>query len=123
MSKKILIVDDSEFDREIMKRFLTKAGYDNLVLAETGEEGLQKARTEQPDLIVLDVMLPKLDGFKICRMLKFDEKYKDIPILMCTSLAREADEATGFEVGANDYITKNFDPPDLIAKVKKLLGE
>ncbi len=123
MSKRILVVDDSELDRQIILRFLMKAGYEEIVVAETGEEGLAKARSEKPDLIILDVMLPKFNGYKICRMLKFDEKYKNIPIIMCTSRGRESDEKLGMEVGADAYVTKDFDPPELMLKIKKLLGE
>ena len=123
MSKKILVVDDNEFDREIMHRFLKKAGYADIIMAETGQEGLDKARTENPDLIILDIMLPKLDGYKICRMLKFYSKYKDIPVIMCTSRSQDADKKLGFDVGADYYYTKDFDPPELLAKIKEILGE
>ena len=123
MGKKILIVDDNELDREIMHRFLKKAGYDNIIMAETGQEGLDKARTENPDLVILDIMLPKIDGYKVCRMLKFDSKFKNIPVIMCTSLSQDSDKKLGSDVGADFYYTKDFDPDDLLARIKEILGE
>jgi len=86
-------------------------------------EGLRRAQDEKPDLIILDVMMPKADGFKVSRMLKFDVKYRDIPIIMLTARAQETDRATGKDVGADAYITKPFDGPALLAKIQELLGE
>lgn len=123
MAKKILVIDDNDLDREIMKRFLTKAGYLDIIMAQSGQEGVDKARSEKPDLIILDIMLPKVDGYEVCRMLKFDVKHKDIPVIMCTSRGQESDQRLGQEVGADYYFTKDFDPPQLLAKVKELLGE
>ncbi len=120
--KKILIVDD---EAEIVKAVqirLEHEGYEVLVAAD-GQEGLAKAKTESPDLVVLDVMLPKLDGFEVCRFLKFDEKYKKIPIIMLTARAQKIDEDTSKQVGADAYIAKPFDRGAVIAKIKELLGE
>jgi len=120
--KRILIVDD---EAEIVKAVqirLEHEGYDVLV-ASDGQEGLDKAKTESPDLVILDVMLPKLDGFEVCRFLKFDQKYKKIPVIILTARAQKIDEDTSRQVGADAYIAKPFDRGAVIAKIKELLGE
>jgi len=120
--KKILVVEDeAELTGAIQIR-LEQAGYEVLI-AYDGQEALEKARTENPDLIVLDLMLPKIDGYKVCRMLKFDEKYKKIPVVMLTARAQEKDENLGYEVGADAFITKPFKYQVLLAKIAELLGE
>ena len=120
--KKILVVEDeAELTGAIQIR-LEQAGYEVLI-AYDGQEALEKARTENPDLIVLDLMLPKIDGYKVCRMLKFDEKYKKIPVVMLTARAQEKDENLGYEVGADAFITKPFKYQVLLAKITELLGE
>ncbi len=120
--KKILIVDD-ELDLVETVRFpLELEGYDVLV-SYNGEDALNQARKENPDLILLDLMLPKLDGYKVCRLLKFDERYKHIPILMLTAKTQEKDKALGKETGADEYITKPFDMNDLMEKVKRYLSK
>jgi DNA-binding response OmpR family regulator len=121
MSKKRILVVDDEVDLVETVRFsLDLEGYDVLV-AYNGEEALNQARKENPDLILLDLMLPKLDGYKVCRLLKFDERYKHIPILMLTAKIQEKDKATGMETGANEYITKPFEMDELMKKVKNYL--
>jgi len=115
--KKILVVDDEPDLVETIRFPLEMEGYQVLV-AQNGEEGLNQAKRESPDLIILDLMLPKLDGYKVCRLLKFDEKYKHIPILMLTAKAQEKDKLLGKETGADDYMTKPFDIDKLIEKVK-----
>jgi two-component system alkaline phosphatase synthesis response regulator PhoP len=121
-SKKILIVDD-EMDLVETVRFpLEMEGYDVLV-SHNGEDALNQARKENPDLILLDLMLPNLDGYKVCRLLKFDDRYKHIPILMLTAKSQEKDKALGMETGANEYITKPFDIRDLLKKVKGYLNQ
>lgn len=120
--KKILVVEDeAELTGAIQIR-LEQAGYEVLI-AYDGQEALEKARTENPDLIVLDLMLPKIDGYKVCRMLKFDEKYKKIPVVMLTARAQEKDENLGYEVGADAFITKPFKYQVLLAKIAELLGD
>lgn len=120
--KKILIVDD-EIDLVDTVRFpLEIEGYGVLV-AYNGEDALNQARKENPDLILLDLMLPKLDGYKVCRLLKFDERYKHIPILMLTAKSQEKDKVIGMETGADEYITKPFDIDYLMRKVKEYLNE
>ncbi len=120
--RKILVVEDeAELTGAIQIR-LEQAGYEVLT-AYDGQEGLEKARVENPDLIVLDLMLPKMDGYKVCRMLKFDEKYKKIPVVMLTARAQEKDEDLGYEVGADAFITKPFKYQALLAKIAELLGD
>lgn len=120
MAKKILIVDDEKDLVETVSFRLQSAGYD-VIKAYDGQEGLDKARKEKPDIIILDLMLPKMDGYKVCAMLKRDQKYKNIPILMFTARAQESDEKLGLEVGADAYVTKPFESQALLAKIKELL--
>lgn len=120
--KKILFIDDEADLVKVVTFRLERAGYE-VISALDGQEGLDKARGEKPDLIVLDLMLPKVNGYKVCRMLKFDEKYKYIPIVMFTARAQEADKKMGKEVGADAYIVKPFEPEILLSKIKELLGE
>ena len=96
-------------------------GYE-CVTAMDGEEGLKLAREISPDLIILDVMMPKINGYKISRLLKYDNKYKDIPILMITARSQEEDKIIGEETGANEYITKPFNVDYVVEKVKSYLG-
>lgn len=120
--KKILVVEDDALIRELVKINLEAAGF-TIVLATDGFQGLEMARTENPDLIVLDIMLPKMDGFKVCRILKFDDKYKHIPIIMLTARIQEVDKETGFKTGADAYMTKPFDPEELIKKINQTLEQ
>lgn len=119
--KRILIVDDEPDLVETLRFPLEMEGYQVLV-AENGEMGLTLARKERPDLIILDLMLPKLDGYKVCRLLKFDERFKKIPVLMVTAKTQEKDRLLGKETGADEYITKPFDIEQLLEKVKAYLG-
>ena len=120
--KRILIVDDEPDLLETIQMTMEMEGYQCLV-AYDGFRGLERARTEQPDLIILDVMLPGLNGYKICRLLKFDEQYKRIPIIMLTAEAQEKDRLIGEETGADFFMTKPFAADKLIAKVAELLGK
>jgi DNA-binding response OmpR family regulator len=121
-SKKILLVDDEVDLVETVRFSLEGEGYQVLV-SFNGEDALNKARTESPDLILLDLMLPKLDGYKVCRLLKFDEKYKHIPILMLTAKTQEKDKILGKETGADAYLTKPFDMEELMEKIKTYLNK
>ncbi len=121
MSKKILVVDDDPNIVNLIRAFLSKIGFE-IMEANDGLDGLQKARTENPDLIILDVMLPKLDGFKFARLLKFDELHRDTPILMLTAKSDEKDEKTGKAMGADAYLTKPFKNQELIDQVKSLVA-
>jgi len=120
--KRILIVDDEPDLLEMVQINLEMEGYECLV-AYDGFRGFERARKEKPDLIILDVMLPGMNGYKVCRLLKFDEKYKYIPIIMLTAEAHEKDRQTGQETGVDLYMTKPFSADKLLAKVKEYLGE
>ena len=117
MPGKILVVDDEEDIVTALSIRLKAMGYD-VIVAYDGMSALTKAREENPGLILLDIMLPKLDGYKVCRILKFDEKYRHIPIIMITAKVSESDIKMGSEVGANAYINKPFNPAELIGKIK-----
>lgn len=121
-SKKILIVDDEVDLVETVRFPLEMEGY-HVLVSYNGEDALNQARKENPDLILLDLMLPKLDGYKVCRLLKFDDRYKHIPILMLTAKTQEKDKTLGMETGANEYITKPFEMDDLLRKVKAYLNQ
>jgi len=118
--KKILVIDD-ESDLVEMLSIRLEANNYQVITASDGQLGLDKARSEKPDLIILDLMLPKIDGYKVCRLLKFDEKYKNIPVVLFTAKALDADKELGEEVGADAYITKPFEPGILLDKIKQLL--
>ncbi len=120
--KKILVVDDEIGLTKVVEIRLKAAGYD-VILAYDGQEGLEKAKTENPDLMILDLMLPKMDGLKVCGLLKSDARYKKIPIIIYTARVQSSDQQLGKEVGADAYLTKPFDPQVLLGKVKALLGE
>jgi two-component system alkaline phosphatase synthesis response regulator PhoP len=120
--KKILVVDDEVDLVETVRFPLEMEGF-NVMVSYNGEDALNQARKESPDLIILDLMLPKLDGYKVCRLLKFDERYKHIPILMLTAKIQEKDKSLGMETGADEYITKPFEMEYLIGKVKAYLSK
>ena len=119
--KRILAVDDEENLIEALTLRLQASDYE-VIHAFDGREALHKAKGENPDLIILDVMLPFLDGFEICRLLKFDSKYQSIPIILLTSKVSDEDRKTGMEVGANAYLTKPFDAKGLLEKIGELLN-
>lgn len=114
MNKKILVVDDEKPIADILQFNLIKEGYD-VVCAYDGEEALQKVEESQPDLMLLDIMLPKRDGMEVCREVR--KKY-DFPIIMLTAKGSEIDKVLGLEMGADDYVTKPFSTRELIARVK-----
>jgi len=114
--KKILIVDDEPDIVETLKFLIESEGFESII-AMDGEEALRKAKEENPDVMILDVMLPKINGYKVCRLLKFDNKYKHIPILMVTARSQEEDKVIGEETGADEYITKPFDINELLQKI------
>ncbi len=118
--KKILIIEDEKDLVETVSLRLEANDYE-VISAGDGLEGLEKAKKEKPDLIILDLMLPKMDGYKVCRLLKFDEKYKKIPIIIFTACANEADKGIGKEVRADAYITKPFDSHVLLEKIRQLI--
>ena len=122
MAKKVLVVEDEPELVKALELRLKTQNYE-VITAFDGEEGLRKAREEEPDLIILDLMLPKMDGFKVSRMLKFDENHKHIPIIMLTAKSEQEDKELGKETGADEYMTKPFEWEHLAAMVKKHLGE
>jgi DNA-binding response OmpR family regulator len=117
MPKKILVVDDEPKIAEICQDYLKAAGYE-VVTAMTAPEGLSAARREKPDLVVLDLMLPEMDGLDVCRALR---RESDVPIIMLTARVEETDKLIGLEIGADDYITKPFSPRELVARVRVVL--
>ncbi|NOS78851.1 MAG: response regulator transcription factor [Nitrospira sp.] len=118
-AKKILIVEDEKDILQLVKLYLEKEGY-RTVTASTGSEGLAQVRTEKPDLIVLDLMLPEIDGLEICKRLRSAPDTAMLPIIMLTAKAEESDTIIGLELGADDYVTKPFSPKTLVARVKAL---
>jgi len=119
---KILIVEDSPTILAIIKETLEASGY-SVITAVDGIEGLGLAQKESPDLVILDLMLPKMDGYKVCALLKKDAKHARIPIIMFTARSQESDKKMGQDLGANAYLTKPFEPELLLSKVKELLKE
>ena len=119
--KTILVVDDEPDAIELVEFNLRAAGY-GVIAAEDGEEAIRKAREGMPDLILLDVMLPEVDGMAACRTLKNDPITSDIPVIMLTAKAAEIDRVLGLELGADDYVTKPFSPRELILRIKNLLN-
>ena len=122
MQEKILVVEDDPDQLETIRTTLKEAGFD-VGTATNGVEALEKAQSVSPDLIVLDVMMPELDGFAVCATLREDAATASIPVLMLTGLCSYISQLAGFESGATDYIVKPFDPAQLISKVKALLRQ
>jgi two-component system phosphate regulon response regulator PhoB len=120
MKAKILVADDEPDALELIEVNLKNAGYDVLVAVD-GREALQKARAVRPDLILLDIMLPEMDGLEVCKALRRDPATASLPIIMLTARAAEIDRVLGLELGADDYITKPFSPRELILRVKNVL--
>ena len=118
--KKILVVEDEADLVKAIELRLTKEGFD-VITALDGGDALKKARTENPDLLILDLMLPKIDGYKVCRLLKFDQKHKDVPVIMLTARVEERDRNLGMEMGADEYITKPFEWDNLLGKILNFL--
>lgn len=117
--KKILVVDDSPTERHLMVELLTKHGY-QVLTAESGEEGIIKAKAELPDLILMDVVMPGLNGYQATRTLTRDEATKSIPVIVCTSKGQETDKIWGLRQGAQDYMVKPVNGEELIAKIAAL---
>ncbi len=120
MKSKILVVDDEPDALEILGQRLRDAGFSTL-FAGDGLRALESARGEQPDLIVLDLMLPGLDGFEVCRLLRRDPATAAIPIIFLTARIEEMDRIVGLELGAEDYVTKPFSPRELVLRIKRTL--
>jgi two-component system, OmpR family, alkaline phosphatase synthesis response regulator PhoP len=119
---KILVVDDEIYIVHILDFSLGMEGY-QVLTALDGEQALEKAKAEVPDLIVLDIMMPKLDGYETCKALKSDDRTKNIPVILLSAKGRNVDQKVGFEVGADDYITKPFSPRKLVERINAILGQ
>ena len=121
MKKKILAVDDESDSLDLICTMLLRAGF-VVVSAANGAEALEIARTQRPDLIILDVMIPDISGLEVLKKLKFDADTQKIPVLLLTALSKELDRIVGLELGADDYVVKPFSPQEVILRVKILLG-
>jgi two-component system cell cycle response regulator DivK len=122
MSKRVLVVEDHEENRRIVRLLLSSAGID-MIEAVTGEEGVAKAEQERPDLILMDIQLPGLDGYEATRRIKGNPALRHIPIIVVTSYALSGDDVKAFEAGCDAYVTKPFVPRELLAKVREYLGK
>jgi DNA-binding response OmpR family regulator len=122
MNKKILLVDDSNTILMMERMILARGPYD-LVTASDGEEAVRKSVAEQPDLILMDVVMPKLNGFEACRLIRSDERTKTTPIIMVTTRGEVQNVEVGFESGCNDYVTKPINTTELLSKLRNFLGE
>ena len=118
--EKILIIEDDQDIVEMLEYNLREEGYDTFS-ALNGKDGIALAKKEQPNLIILDIMLPILDGFEVCRMLKSDEIAAQIPVIILSAKSQETDKIVGLELGADDYVTKPFSPRELIARIRAIL--
>ena len=119
---RILVVDDEIYIVHILDFSLGMEGYE-VVTALDGEQALERVAEQKPDLIVLDIMMPKLDGYETCKMLKADESTRAIPVILLSAKGRNVDQKIGFEVGADDYITKPFSPRKLVERINAILGQ
>jgi len=119
---RILVVDDEIYIVHILDFSLGMEGYE-VVTALDGEQALERVAEQKPDLIVLDIMMPKLDGYETCKALKSREETRDIPVILLSAKGRNVDQKTGFEVGADDYITKPFSPRKLVERINAILGQ
>ena len=117
--KKVLVVDDSPTERHVLVELLTKNGY-QVITAESGEEGIEKVKSELPDLVLMDVVMPGLNGYQATRTLKRDETTKHIPIIVCTSKGQETDKIWGLRQGALDYLVKPVNGEELLSKIAAL---
>jgi len=121
-TKRILIVDDEDGIVKLVQMYLEYHHYE-VLSASDGQEGLDKAKSDRPDLIILDLMLPRMNGYKVCGLLKKDSRYAKIPIILFSAKTQEKDIKLGHEVGADAYLTKPFDPEILLSKIKELINQ
>jgi two-component system alkaline phosphatase synthesis response regulator PhoP len=117
---KVLVVDDEEYIQHILNFSFGAEGYE-VITATDGEEAIEKARSEKPDIIVLDIMMPKMDGYEACKKLKSDPQTKGIPVILLTAKGRDVDRRLGSEAGAEDYVVKPFSPGRLIERVEGMI--
>jgi two-component system cell cycle response regulator DivK len=121
MSKSILVVEDQEDNRRILRDLLTSAGYE-VIEAVTGEEGVASAETHRPDLILMDIQLPGLDGYEATRRIKANPALRQIPVIVVTSYALSGDEVKAFDAGCDAYVSKPFSPRELLAKIREYVS-
>jgi DNA-binding response OmpR family regulator len=119
MSKKIVLVEDDQDIARLVTHYLTKEGY-VVKPSQDGVRGIQLVKQETPDLVILDLMLPEMDGLEVCKRLRADPKTSVLPIIVLTAKGEESDKIVGLELGADDYVTKPFSPKELVARVKAL---
>ena len=117
---RILIVDDEPDLLTVLHFGLEAEGFE-VIEASDGEKGLELARSQQPDLIVLDLMLPRMDGYKVCRALKFDERYRRIPVFILSARSGDTDRRLALDLGADEYITKPYDMRELVSRIRTRL--
>ena len=120
--KKILLVDDAETILMMERMILSKGPYD-LITAKDGQEAVEKAEAERPDLVLLDIVMPKMDGLEACHQIRQKDATKDIPIIMVTTRGEQENVEAGYKNGCNDYVTKPINGVELLSKVKNYLGE
>ncbi len=120
MTNRVLVVEDQYDNRRILRDLLTSAGYE-MIEAITGEEGVTTAEQQRPDLILMDMQLPVIDGYESTRRIKANPELKSIPIIAVTSYAMSGDDALAYEAGCDAYITKPFSPRELLAKIREFL--
>ena len=123
MSKKILLVDDSKTTLAIEQMILSSNTNYNLISAQDGLEAVEKARTESPDLVLMDVVMPRMNGLEACKRLREDEKTQSLPVILVTTKGQETDVEAGFRNGCNDYLTKPICEHELVSMLKAYLGE
>ena len=121
MSKRILVVEDNEDNRRIMRDLLTAGGFETIE-AHTGEDGLAAAIREKPDLILMDIQLPLMDGYEVTRRIRAEPGLQGIPIIAVTSYAMSGDDKKAYAAGCDGYVTKPFSPKVLLAKIREYLG-
>lgn len=119
MSKKLVVIEDDQDITRLVTHYLTKEGY-AIKSSQDGIKGLQLIKQEKPDLVILDLMLPEMDGLEVCKRLRADPKTSALPIIVLTAKGEESDKIVGLELGADDYVTKPFSPKELLARVKAL---
>jgi len=123
MSKgRILVVDDEIYIVHILDFSLGMEGYE-VITALDGEQALERLKKDRPDLIVLDIMMPKLDGYEVCKAIKSNPETRHIPVILLSAKGRNVDQKMGYDVGADDYITKPFSPRKLVERINQLLGQ
>lgn len=121
MAKKVLIVDDSKTERHVLEQIMTDAGY-QIITADNGEDGVAKAKSEKPDLVLMDVVMPGMNGYQATREIARDKETEHIPVIICTSRGAETDKMWGLRQGAQEYLVKPISKQVLLQKVQKIFS-